>query len=193
MTSKNKAAAHGKLILTVDQIKQLANWVGHEPHTEVSITKTVGDQGEGLYAFNIDHPDEGSLFLDGHQIETRRIFSAEELFGRKIPNTDPELATVAAKILHDYQDTGCMGLASQHATVTEVRSAVLTSPLGIFFLPWESGYRHAEDDERATVADEARQKSVRELFFDMEAARRREAEQDAESVRRNFIAANIAS
>lgn len=189
MTSKNKAAVHGKLILTVDQIKQLANWVGHEPDSEVSITKTVGDEGEGLYAFNIDHPDEGSIFLDGREKQTHRIFSAEELFGRKIPNKNPELATVAAKILHDYQVHGCMGIVGRHATVTEVRSAVLTSPLGLFFLPWASSQ---EDDERLTVPNEARQKSIRELFFDMEDARRRAAEQAAESARRDFIAANIA-
>lgn len=190
MTSKNKAAVHGKLILTVDQIKQLANWVGHEPDSEVSITKTVGDEGVGLYAFNIDHPDEGSIFLDGHEKETHRIFSAEELFGRKIPNKNPELATVAAKILHDYQANSCMGMVGRHATVTEVRSAVLTSPLGLFFLPWDSSQ---EEDERLTFTHEARQQSVRELFFEMEDTRRRASEQAAESARRGFITANIAS
>lgn len=191
MTTKDKQVSKGKLVLTVDQIKQLANWVGDEPETEVVITRTVGDQGEGLYAYNIDHPDEGSIFLDGQEAQTIRIFSAEQLFGRKIPNANAELAHVAAKILYDFQaGESIVGLVGTHRTLVAVRAAVLTSRLDAFFRPWDNS---EDQSERLARDNVGRQKQVRELFLDMEGARRRAMEEAAERVRRDSVAANIAS
>lgn len=53
-----------RLKISVEQLQQLIAWAGTEPHTEVTIERTVGDEGPGLYAFNSDHPEEGAIRLD---------------------------------------------------------------------------------------------------------------------------------
>lgn len=54
-----------KIVITNDQILQLARWAGSEPFSELVVERRDGDDGHGLYAYNYDHPDEGSIFLDG--------------------------------------------------------------------------------------------------------------------------------
>ena len=53
-----------KVRISVEQLQQLIAWAGAEPHTEVTIERTDGDEGPGLYAFNSDHPEEGAIRLD---------------------------------------------------------------------------------------------------------------------------------
>lgn len=53
-----------KVKISVEQLQQLIAWAGAEPHTEVTIERTDGDEGPGLYAFNSDHPEEGAIRLD---------------------------------------------------------------------------------------------------------------------------------
>lgn len=53
-----------KVRISVEQLQQLIDWAGAEPHTEVTIERTDGDEGPGLYAFNSDHPEEGAIRLN---------------------------------------------------------------------------------------------------------------------------------
>ncbi|UXF78751.1 hypothetical protein K7573_20955 (plasmid) [Stenotrophomonas maltophilia] len=53
-----------KVKISVEQLQQLIDWAGAEPHTQVTIERTDGDEGPGLYAFNSDHPEEGAIRLD---------------------------------------------------------------------------------------------------------------------------------
>lgn len=53
-----------KVKISVEQLQQLIAWAGTEPDTEVTIERTDGDEGPGLYAFNSDHPEEGAIRLD---------------------------------------------------------------------------------------------------------------------------------
>ncbi|MCR1805904.1 hypothetical protein NTC87_11930 [Stenotrophomonas geniculata] len=53
-----------KVKISVEQLQQLIAWAGTEPDTEVTIERTDGEEGPGLYAFNSDHPEEGAIRLD---------------------------------------------------------------------------------------------------------------------------------